>query len=193
MTRTPAQQHTHDAGRFTELVESAAADDWARPSPVAEWTALDIVKHLVGWSRGFLAGAGIELPPLDVEADPVAAWKQHVTDIQAILDDPAGRVLSNPHTGDKPVDEAIDQFYTADVWMHTWDLAKALGREPDLGQERCRAVLAAMKPMEQMLRDSGQFGPAVPIADGASAQDQLMAFIGRDPAWPSTGRAAAKD
>jgi hypothetical protein len=77
------------------------------------------VRHLVEWSRGFLKGAGIELPALDVEADPVAAWKQHVTDIQAILDAPAGRVLSNPHIGDKPVDEAIDQFYTADIWMHS--------------------------------------------------------------------------
>ncbi|KAA5836041.1 maleylpyruvate isomerase family mycothiol-dependent enzyme [Saccharopolyspora hirsuta] len=176
-----AQQHAHDAARFTELVD--AADDWSRPSPVTGWTALDIVKHLVEWSRGFLRGAGIELPALDVAADPVAAWKQHVTDVQAILDDPAGRVLSNPHTGDKPVDEAIDQFYTADVWMHTWDLAKALGREPDLGEERCRAALAAMKPMEQVLRDSGQFGPAVPVSDDASAQDALMAFIGRDPSW----------
>jgi hypothetical protein len=37
--------------------------------------------------------------------------------------------------------------------------------------------------MEQLLRDSGQFGPAVPVAHGASAQDKLMAFIGRDPAW----------
>ena len=103
---------------------------WSVNPASASWTALDIVKHLVEWSRGFLKGAGIELPALDVDADPVAAWKQRVADVQAILDDPAGRVLSNPHTGDKPVDEAIDQFYTADVWMHSWDLAKALGREP---------------------------------------------------------------
>ncbi|SFQ02092.1 TIGR03086 family protein [Amycolatopsis arida] len=191
MTPTPksaARQHADDAARFTELVESVSAADWTRPSPVAEWTALDVVKHLVEWSRGFLTGAGIELPPLDVEADPVAAWKRHVADIQAILDDPAGRVLRNPHIGDKPVDEAIDQFYTPDIWMHSWDLAKALGREPDLGQERCRAALAGMEPMEQMLRDSGQFGPAVPVADGASAQDRLMAFLGRDPAWRPDGR-----
>jgi uncharacterized protein (TIGR03086 family) len=182
-----AQRHAHDAARFTELVESASADDWARPSPVAEWTALDIVEHLVEWSRGFLEGAGIELPALDVEADPVAAWEQHVTDIQALLDDPAGRVLSNPHTGDQPLDEAIDQYYTADVWMHSWDLAKALGRDPDLGQERCSAALAAIAPMEQLLRDSGQFGPAVPVASSASPQDRLMAFIGRDPAWQPDG------
>jgi uncharacterized protein (TIGR03086 family) len=184
----PAQRHAHDAARFTELVESAPAGDWARPSPVEGWTARDIVKHLVGWSRGFLQGAGVNLPALDVEADPAAAWKRHVTDIQAILDDPAGRVLSNPHTGDKPVDEAIDQFYTADVWMHSWDLARALGREPDLGRERCSAALAAMEPMEQLLRDSGQFGPAVPVASNASPQDKLIAFIGRDPAWQPAGR-----
>jgi uncharacterized protein (TIGR03086 family) len=162
---------------------------------VAGWTALDVVKHLVEWSRGFLGGAGIELPALDVEADPVAAWKQHVSDVQAILDDPAGRVLSNPHTGDKPVDEAIDQFYTADVWMHAWDLAKALGREPDLGQERCSRALAAMEPMERLLRDSGHYGPAVPVAPDASLQDRLMAFIGRDPAWPggTSSRTAAQE
>src|SRR4051794_5151363 len=180
---SPAQRHAYDAARFTELVESASAGDWARPSPVAGWTALDIVEHLVEWSRGFLKGAGIELPALDVGAHPVAAWKQHVADIQGILDDPAGRVLSNPHTGDKPVDEAIDQFYTTDVWMHSWDLAKALGREPDLGHERSSATLAAIEPMEQLLRDSGQFGPAVDISHNASPQDKLIAFIGRDPAW----------
>ncbi|NIH80262.1 TIGR03086 family metal-binding protein [Amycolatopsis viridis] len=180
---SPAEQHAHDAGRFTELVESASAGDWARPAPVAGWTALDVVKHLVEWSRAFLRGAGIELPALDVGADPRAAWKQHAADIQAILDDPAGRVLSNPHTGDKPVDQAVDQFYTGDVWMHTWDLAKALGREPDLGQERCAAALEAMRPMEEILRGSGQFGPAVPVAEDASAQDKLIAFIGRDPGW----------
>jgi uncharacterized protein (TIGR03086 family) len=184
---SPAQRHAYDAARFTELVESASAGDWARPSPVAEWTALDIVKHLVEWSRGFLTGAGIELPALDVDANPTAAWKRHVTDIQALLDDPAGRVLSNPHTGDQPVDEAIDKFYTADVWVHSWDLAKALGREADLGQERCSAALAAMESMEQLLRDSGQFGPAVPVARTASPQDKLMAFIGRDPSWQPDG------
>ncbi|MEV0108715.1 TIGR03086 family metal-binding protein [Nocardia sp. NPDC050799] len=179
----PADRHASDAARFTELVESAGPGDWSRPSPVAEWTALDIVAHLVEWSRGLLGGADIDLSPLDVASDPVAAWKRHVTDIQAILDDPAGRVLHNPHFGQRPVDEAIDEFYTPDIWMHSWDLAKALGREPDLGQDRCAAALADMEPVERMLRDSGQFGTAVPVPPDASPQDRLMAFIGRDPAW----------
>jgi uncharacterized protein (TIGR03086 family) len=179
----PARRHAEDAARFTELVESASADDWARPSPVAGWTALDVVRHLVEWPRGLLAGAGITLPAIDVDTDPVAAWRRHVADIQAVLDDPAGRVLSNPNTGDLPVDEAVDRFYTADVWMHYWDLAMALGREPDLDRQRCADALAAMEPLDRMLRDSGHFGPAVPVGPDASAQDRLMAFIGRDPRW----------
>lgn len=179
----PSERHAHDAARITALVASAKPDDWSRPSPVAAWTALDVVKHLIEWPRDFLKGAGIELAPLDIEADPLAAWLRHTTDIQAIVDHPAGRVLSNPNTGDNPVDEAIDQFYTADVWMHSWDLAKALGREPDLGEERCRTALMGMQPIEQILRDSGQFGPAMPVADDASHQDRLAAFVGRDPAW----------
>jgi hypothetical protein len=85
------------------------------------------------------------------------------------------------------VDEAIDQLYTDDVWMHSWDLAKALGREPELGRERCSATLAAMGPIEQLLRDSEQFGPAVPVDHNASPQDKLFAFIGRDPAWQAEG------
>lgn len=179
----PARRHADDAVRITELVESASAGDWERPSPVAEWTALDVVDHLVQWPRGFLEGAGIKLPQLDVGADPVGAWRQHVADIQAILENPEGRVLSNPEIGDNPVDEAIDQFYTSDIWMHSWDLARALGREPDLGRERCAAALAGMEPLERMMRESGHFGPAVPVAPEASAQDRLVAFIGRDPAW----------
>jgi uncharacterized protein (TIGR03086 family) len=179
----PAGRHARDAARLTALVESASADDWSRPSPVTAWTALDVVKHLVEWPRDFLKGAGIELDPLDVDADPAGAWRRHVADLQAIVDDPVGRVLSNPNTGDKPVDEAIDQFYTEDIWAHSWDLAKALGREPDLGEERSRAALEAMAPIERILRDSGQFGPAVPVAADASAQDRFAAFIGRDPAW----------
>ncbi|MBF6349507.1 MULTISPECIES: SRPBCC domain-containing protein [Nocardia] len=182
----PATRHFEDAARFTALVESASAEDFRRPSPVPEWTALDIVRHLVDWSRGFLGGAGIELPALDVAADPATAWKKHVADIQAVLDHPAGRVLSNPHTGDQPVDQAIDTFYTPDIWMHTWDLAKALGHEPGLDEQRCRAALEGMAPMDRMLRESGQYGPAVPVGADASAQDKLMAFIGRDPAWQPT-------
>ena len=176
------EQHAYDAARFAELVATAAPEDWARPSPVAAWTALDVVSHLVEWPRDFLrASADLELAPLDVAADPVAAWKTHTADVQGLFDDPAGRMISNPHMGDKPLDVALSEIYTPDIWMHSWDLSRALGHDYDLGAERAAAMLAGAAAMEDAMRASGQFGPRVEVAADAPPQDQLLGFIGRDP------------
>lgn len=184
---SPAAAHRRVAGRFTELVRATPADSWDNPSPVAEWRARDVVGHLVDWFPGFLeAGAGIRLPSGPcVEDDPAAAWQTHADAVQALLDDPAtaGRTLSDRHIGDVPLHQAVDRFYTADVFMHSWDLARATGQEAGLDPERCAMMLAAMEPLDEMLRQSGQYGPRVPVPDDADAESRLMAFIGRDPAW----------
>ena len=77
--------------------------------------------------------------------------------------------------------EAVDRFYTADVFMHTWDLARATGQDETLDPERCAAMLEGMEPMDELLRSSGQYGPRVPVPDDADPQTKLLAFIGRDP------------
>ena len=75
-----------------------------------------------------------------VDEDPVAAWQVHCDAVQALLDDPATarKVLSNPHIGDVPLDQAVDQFYTSDVFMHTWDLARATGQDETLDPDEVR-------------------------------------------------------
>jgi uncharacterized protein (TIGR03086 family) len=122
-----------------------------------------------------------------VEQDPVAAWQVHCDGVQALLDDPrtARRELANPHVGTLPVENAIDQFYTADVFMHTWDLSRATGQDDRLDPEFCAQLLAGMEPMEQVIRSSGQYGPRVEVPDGADAQVRMLGFIGRDPSWRS--------
>ena len=57
-------------------------------------------------------------------------------------------MLSNPHIGDVPLPEAVSQFFTGDVFMHTWDLARATGQDDTLDPERCAAMLAGMEPIE---------------------------------------------
>jgi len=78
---------------------------------------------------------------------------------------------------------AIDQFYTSDVFMHTWDLARASGQDDRLDPEFSAQLLAGMEPLDEMLRASGQYGPRVEVPADAPVQDRLMAFVGRDPAW----------
>lgn len=181
----PAERHRQVSGTFARRV--AGTQDWEAPSPVAGWSARDVVRHLLEWFPGFLAaGTGIHLPTgPGVDVDPVASWEAHASGVQRILDDPGtpDRVLTNPHIGQVPLDVAIDQFYTADVFMHTWDLARATAQDDRLDQDFCAQMLAGMEQMEAVLRGSGQYGARVAVPDDADAQDRLLGFIGRDPQW----------
>lgn len=181
----PAERHRQVARLFTERVHGTRF--WDAPSPVAGWVARDIVRHLTQWLPGLLsAGAGIELPRgPSVDESPVAAWQIHCAAVQAVLDDPAtaDRVLTNPHIGALPLHRAIDQFYTADVFMHTWDLARATGQDDRLNPDFCAQLLAGMQQMEEAIRSSGQYGAKVEVPDDADPQTRLLGFIGRDPFW----------
>jgi uncharacterized protein (TIGR03086 family) len=129
-----AERHRQIGGQFTDRVRGTR--QWDAPTPVAGWVARDVVGHLTGWFAEFLSGgAGIKLPHgPSVYEDPVATWQVHCDAVQALLDDPAtgSLVLTNPHIGTMPLARAIDQFYTADVFMHTWDLARATGQDARL-------------------------------------------------------------
>lgn len=186
---SPADDHRGTAAGFTSVADLVT--DWGAPAPVEGWTARDVVDHLVTWFPGFLAGGGVELgsgvTSDDVAADPAAAWRRHADAVQTLLDAPdADRPFTHPHVGEHRLDAAVAQFYTADVFMHTWDLARAAGLDPALDEERCAAMLAGMEPIEEMLRASGQYGPRVDVPDDAPVQDRFVAFIGRDPAWTPT-------
>ena len=185
LPESPAERHRAVAAAFTARV--LGARDWDAPAPVAGWTARDVVAHLTGWFPAFLAaGAGVELPHgPGVDEDPVAAWRVHSDGVQALLDDPAtaGRVLANRHVGELPLDLAVDRFYTSDVFMHTWDLARATGQDDLLDPDFSAELLAGMEAMEDVIRSSGQYGARVPVPAGADAQTRLLGFIGRDPSW----------
>jgi uncharacterized protein (TIGR03086 family) len=182
---SPVDEHREVAGGFTARVRDAHPDSWDNPSPCEGWLARDVVRHLAEWFPAFLqAGAGIELPRgPSADDDPVGAWTVHCDGVQALLDDPdtAGRVLVDPHIGEVPLDQAVDRFYTADVFLHTWDLARATGQDERLDPERCRRLLDGMLPMDEVLRRSGHYGPRVDVPESADVQTRLLAFIGRHP------------
>ena len=181
----PAARHAEVADGFSRRVRGVPEGRWDAPAPVEGWVARDVVRHLVTWFPGFLeGGTGIRLPEgPSVDEDPVAAWLAQADAIQELLDDPASadRVLSNPHVGEVPLPQAVDRFYTSDVFLHTWDLARATGQDETLDEEMCRAMYEGMQPIEELLRSSGQYGPRVDVPPDAPVQQQLLGFIGRHP------------
>ncbi|GAA4379452.1 maleylpyruvate isomerase family mycothiol-dependent enzyme [Nocardioides caricicola] len=181
----PADEHRRVAATFTERVRGTT--DWDAPAPVDGWVARDVVDHLVTWLPAFLEGNGVTgVGPgaLSVADDPVAAWETHAGSVQALLEGPgAAQQVDDPRLGTWAVGDLVNQIYTADVFMHTWDLARASGQDDTLDAETCARLLAGMEQMEDVIRASGQYGARVEVPAGSDPQTRLLGFIGRDPQW----------
>lgn len=172
------------AADFTARVDAVPADRWDDPAPVEGWRARDVVGHLVEWFPGlFLDSWDIARPAFpSIEDDPAGAWVVLRDTFQAALDDPeiAGaerEIMPGPFT----FADAVDQLGTSDILLHGWDLARATGGDERLDPEEVHALLVGMEPMDEILRQSGQFGPRVPVPEDADEQTRLIAFIGRQP------------
>lgn len=186
MTRLPDQPIPE---KFRIIAAGFAArvgevTDWDAPTPVKEWVARDVVRHLL-WIRDVLGDTADLGPAPDVAADPVAAWNAHSDRIQTILDDPASMDLphSHPYTGDNPVPVLIDRIYTGDVFFHTWDLARSNRLDDTLDPDLVHDAYVGMSASEEFLRPTGQFGEQQPLPPDPTETERLMAFLGRDPRW----------
>src|SRR5213079_2645302 len=73
-----------------------------------------------------------------------------------------------------------------EVVVHGWDVARASGQQLVLDD----SALAPSREFVAMMSGPGAeeargdaFGPALPVASGASTLDEVIAGNGRDPAW----------
>ena len=184
----PAARFRRVAGRFTARVAEVPAGAWERPAPPAGWVARDVVRHLVEWVPSVIGRSGIALPAgppttPSVDDDPLGAWTALADALQAALDDPevAARTYDVGPPGEMTVEASIALLVTGDIAIHTWDLARAAGLDDEIDPAVAAEMLVAMAPMDDLLRRSGHYGPKVELPPGASIQDRLLAFTGRDP------------
>jgi uncharacterized protein (TIGR03086 family) len=179
-----ADHYDRIASVFTERVHEVAPDAWDRPAPCEGWVARDVVRHLVEWVPLFFAeNARVQLATgPSVDDDPVAAWDTFDASVRAALADPtvASREFES-RGATYTVEQAIDMFCTGDVFLHTWDLARATGLDETLDPDEVHAALVGMEPMDEVLRQSGHYGPRVAVPDDADEQAKLIAFVGRRP------------
>ena len=176
-----------DLGRRVDGVPPGRWDD---PAPCEGWVARDVVRHLVEWMPS------LHLPAVDlpvpagpsVDDDPAGAWKATDAAIRALLDDPAtARRSTSTRAGEMPLEDLVAMTGLMDLLVHTWDLARATGQDDRLDPALCADLLAGMEPIDELLRQSGQYGPKVAVPDDADVQAKMLGFIGRDPAWTPTG------
>ena len=185
MAETLADRYRRVAARFTDRVNEVPADAWDNPAPCEGWVTRDVVRHLAEWTPAFFSEAGGPQLPQDVSVDddPVGTWNALNDAVQELLDDPnmAATTINHPRAGSHRLDEAINTFFTNDVFVHTWDIARSAGLDETLDADIVHELFVSMEPLDEVLRASGQFGPRVEVPDDADEQTKLIAFTGRVP------------
>jgi uncharacterized protein (TIGR03086 family) len=194
MTSIADRYRTH-AEAFERTVAGVRPEQWAHQSPCEDWTARDVVRHVVDMHAAMLRPFQRGLSPApSVDVDPLAAFRSARADIEAVLSDPRlARAGSDTPAGRMTVEQEVDQAVSDDMVIHRWDLARATGQDDTIDPQDVERMWAATTalPAKWMdkLRTPGAFGPnmkvlgpEVRVPDDAPLQDRLLGLFGRDAA-----------
>jgi uncharacterized protein (TIGR03086 family) len=179
------------------LVSRVTAGDLDKPTPCSPWALGELLAHMTVQHHGFAAaarGGGADPEVWQAPAlasDPAAAYAEAADLVIAAFaeDGLLDREFSLPEIATSvtfPGRQAIC-FHLVDYTVHSWDVARSLGLEPDLDA----SVLAiALKIAEAVpdgpsrLEPGAAFGPGVAVPAGAGTLDRIVSLLGRSPAWP---------
>jgi uncharacterized protein (TIGR03086 family) len=84
----------------------------------------------------------------------------------------------------------VDAVASADLVIHAWDLARALGLDYSIDADELENQWQGAQQIPDIMRQPGAFGPGIvvfgPIVEvpaDAPLQDRTLGLLGRDPYW----------
>ena len=164
------------ADSFEATLAQVGEDQWTAPTGCGEWTVRDLVDHALFWQCNLASLVGAEVTPED-------GWAAIKATIVAGLENPSaldGAIEAGPMAG-MPKHQGMG-LATADILVHGWDLARAIGADDALPAAAVEAVHMGLEQAPpEMIRNPQVFGPIVEVPADASAQDKLIGFVGRQP------------
>jgi uncharacterized protein (TIGR03086 family) len=176
-----SERYRRLSDEFAARVAAVPADRWDSPSPCEDWTARDLVRHVVETQGMFLGFIDRKLGPVpEIAEDPAGAWDAARAVMQADLDDPARATTEfEGQLGRQSFEAAVDRFINLDLTMHGWDLARATGQDERIEPADVQRVLAVARSLGDSLRGPGVCGPEIEAPAGADEQTRMLAFLGR--------------
>ncbi|MFB9238215.1 TIGR03086 family metal-binding protein [Plantactinospora siamensis] len=187
--------HRRALRQSVDLVDLIGDDQWALPTPCAEWDLRQLVEHMTLDNRGFAAAAGGERADTavwsarDFGPDLRAEYARSAERVVAAFRSPAPEFWLPRITPDTTfaADRAIG-FHLLDYLAHGWDVAAATGRPVDYPADLVAAVQEIadrdVPNGPNRLRAGASFRPALPAQPDESALDHLLRTLGRSPSWP---------
>ena len=182
-TAAVADRYRRLAAQMTDRVAAVPPDRWSAQSPCEQWTARDLVAHLVDVHGMFLGLVGRSLRPgPDVADDPLGAWTSARDQVQADLDDPERAMEEfDGLSGRSTFAQAVGRFICFDLDIHGWDLARATGQDERIDPDELPRLWQTAESFGEAIRSERVCGPAVQVPADAPEQDRLLAFLGRRP------------
>ncbi|MGC0422807.1 TIGR03086 family metal-binding protein [Embleya sp. AB8] len=171
-------QYRRAVEAFRPLLAEVGEEQLALSCPCDQWDVRGLLAHITGAQRGL--AAALTGPSEPVSEDPREDFEAVVETILATFT--PERVAASIKT---PFGERTGGFLlglaTGDIFVHAWDLARALGEPTDLDPELAETLLDGMREtLPDAARGPGRaFGPEQPVAADAPAADRLAAFTGR--------------
>lgn len=171
------------------LVAGITPDDLGRPTPCAAWDLGDLLGHMIGQHHGFAAAVRDgSAPTVAYASRPYTAvhWAESVhtlCDAFAAADPDRTAVLVEIAPDALPLRRVVG-VQLLDTVVHTWDVARALGREYVPAAELVAvvaAVAAAVPDDERRDRPATAFARSFPAR--GTAWDGALARLGRSPGW----------
>jgi uncharacterized protein (TIGR03086 family) len=187
-------------------IDAVRDDQLHLPTPCEEKDVLELVGHIVPVVQRIAvvgrAGNIMEVTPqVEGTLDELrAGFAERAADLPDAWSDDARLGQAVTFTWAATDGAGALAMYTAELTVHTWDLATATGQRPTWDAD---AVASALRIMQEMLPAEGRtegyqavvaslppgtpvggqpFGEAVAVPDGAPLIDQLVGWTGRDPA-----------
>src|SRR4051794_25289831 len=135
--------------QFTDRLDAVEPDQW-EDEALPEWTVGDLVAHMITemlWVPPLLAGepyAEGRFPDSTSDLlsdDPFASWEDAADSaLSALAEDDAMVRTVHLERGATPARVYVEELI-ADLTVHTWDLAKAIGADTELSGELVTTAL----------------------------------------------------
>ena len=166
------------SSEWTNQKVAGATDQLEAPTPCDEWDVRTLLNHMLDTQRYFLGAARGEdasppapTPPQLLSDDPNSDFTQMLKDVIAAFIKPDVIEKTGPALG----------IAFSDQLLHGWDLAVATGQDATMPDGLAEASYQMIHGRFTDEQRKGVFKPEVKIGDGASPQDRLLAYTGRNP------------
>jgi uncharacterized protein (TIGR03086 family) len=145
-------------------------------TPCEAWKVRDLLNHVLDTQRYFAGVVDDQKTPLPsptppdvLGTDPVKQYEEARETVLRAYRRPGAIEKTGPSLG----------IAFADQLIHGWDLASATGQDTTMPDDLAQAAFDTINGRMPDDKRGGNFKPSLPVSEGASAQERLLAYSGR--------------